>query len=67
MIDSMDSGAVIDYENFFIDWNPSTDYARLKSGDVNGDGIVDSMDAGIIVDVENYIVEINQSTGLIAG
>lgn len=60
-IDSGDGGLIVDYSNFFLNWNA----APFKSiaGDINGDGNVDSSDADIVVDVENYLYSIDQTTG----
>ncbi len=64
-IDSIDAGNIVDYENYLVTWDISTDSANIKAADLNGDGSIDSMDAGIAVDTENYMVAIDQSTGLV--
>lgn len=63
-VDSIDAGAIVDYENYLVSWDPSVDVALFKAGDLNGDGCIDSIDAGIAVDAENYLVTIDQTTGL---
>jgi len=63
-IDAGDAGIIVDYENFFVTWDPSADAALLKAADVNGDGNVDTGDAGIVVDHENFMLTISQATGL---
>jgi len=63
-IDSIDAGKIVDYQNYMITWDPTTDAAKYKAGDLNGDGNVDSIDAGIAVDSQNYMLTIDQSTGL---
>ena len=63
-IDSGDAGLIVDYENFFITWDPAADAALYKAADLNGDGNIDSGDAGLIVDAENFMLTINQVTGL---
>lgn len=60
-IDSGDSGLIIDYENFYLNWNAAP--FKVKAGDVNGDGNVDTSDAGVVTDVENYICSIDQTSG----
>jgi len=62
-IDSIDSGEIVDYQNYMITWDPLTDAAKIKAADLNGDGNIDSIDAGIAVDAQNYMVTIDQSTG----
>lgn len=63
-IDTSDAGLIVDYENFFIQWDPFEDSAFLKAADVNGDGNIDTGDAAVIVDVENFLLTINQMNGL---
>lgn len=65
-IDSMDAGAIVDFENYRVNWDTVTDAAKHKAADINGDGNIDSIDSGIMVDTENYMLYINQSTGLAA-
>ncbi len=62
-IDSLDAGMIVDYENYLIPLDQTTDLAYLKAADVNIDGSVDSLDAGIVVDIENYLVFIDQRLG----
>ena len=64
MVDSLDAGKMVDYENYVISWDPAIDSAFIKAGDLNGDGSIDSIDASIAVDVENYLLTIDQSVGL---
>lgn len=64
--DGLDAGLIVDFENFFVEWDAIVDAAALKAADLNGDGMVDSIDAGILVDVENNLRTINQATGLAA-
>jgi len=63
-IDTGDTGLIIDYENFLVDWNPTEDAAYLKAADLNGDENVDTTDAGLIVDAENFLLTVDQTTGL---
>lgn len=63
-IDTGDAGLIVDYENFFIDWDPLVDTDYMTAADLNGDGNVDTADAGLIVDVENFLLTIDQTTGL---
>ena len=64
IVDSIDAGTMVDYENYMVTWDPAVDAAFIKAGDLNGDGSIDSIDAGIAVDAENYLMFINQSTGI---
>ncbi len=63
-VDSIDAGALVDYENYLVSWSAQSDACYLKAGDVNGDGQIDSVDAGILTDVESLLRDINQVTGI---
>lgn len=63
-VDSIDAGAMVDYENYLINWDLPADSPYKQAGDLNGDGKIDSIDAGIAVDAENYLLIIDQTTGL---
>ncbi|HOU09306.1 MAG TPA: leucine-rich repeat protein [Clostridiales bacterium] len=62
-IDTGDAGLIVDFENFFITWDPEADAALYFAADLNGDGNIDTADAGIVVDCENFLLAIDQVTG----
>ncbi|NLX93699.1 MAG: hypothetical protein GXZ02_07530 [Clostridiales bacterium] len=62
-IDSVDAGALVDFETFNLSWNTTSGDAYRKAADLNMDDNIDSIDAGIIVDAENFVCVINQATG----
>ncbi len=64
-IDSTDASVLVNYENYVVSWDSTTDAALYRASDLNGDGVVDSIDAGIATDVENYKLFIDQTTGLV--
>ncbi len=64
-IDSVDTGVLVDIENYITVWDSVSDVAFIKAGDLNGEGNLDSVDAGIVVDVENSKSILNQATGLV--
>lgn len=63
-VDSNDSGLIIDYENWLVEWDPVEDKVFLMAGDINGDGTVGAVDADLLVEIENWIMYIDQVTGL---
>lgn len=63
-ITGLDTGILVNVENFAVTWDSVADAALIKAADVNGDGNINGIDAGILVDVENYTRTIDQTTGL---
>lgn len=64
IIDGNDSGTIVDFSNWLINWEGEDDAPKYLAGDINGDGNVDSVDADLLVEVENRNMYIDQYSGL---
>lgn len=64
-IDTIDSGVLVDFENYKVLWNTPGAYAYRKAADLNKDGNIDSIDASIVANSFNLLCAINQATGTI--
>jgi len=63
-INNTDAGIIVNFDNYYIFWDPVIDAAFLAAGDVNGDNNINNTDAGIVVNFDNYVLNIDQTTGL---
>jgi len=59
-INGIDSGIIVDFDNYLFAWDAATDAPFIIAADVNGDGNINNIDAGIVVNAENYLVNIDQ-------
>jgi uncharacterized repeat protein (TIGR02543 family) len=64
IIGSIDADVIINYENFYVEWDYETEPYWFTAGDLSGDGNVESVDSDIIINYENFYMWIDQTTGL---